>query len=186
MAQAVTHPLLSGLSGKSGGLVFRQIGGKVVIAQAPTPTEVAPSEQQLARQALFRAARLYAKAVLADAYQRRAYEARARAARRRADQLLISDFLNPPKIDSVDTAEYHGLPGGVIRVLATDDLEVASVEVTIATAGGMVLERGAATNIHDVWLYSAGTTAPDGERLTITAVAKDRPRNETRASVCWP
>ena len=186
MAQVTPHPLLTSLSGKSGGLVFRQLRGRVVVAQAPAPSEAARSAEQVRRQDLFRDARRYAKTVLADPYQKKAYEARARAAGRRADLLLTADYLNPPEIQLVDASAYHGTPGDVIRVLATDDLEVASVEVSIATSAGVLVERGAASCVHDVWLYTAGTAAPDGEALTITAVAKDRPGNQTAARTAWP
>src|SRR5581483_8258437 len=93
----------------------------------------------------------------------------------RADKLVAADFLNPPVVEEIDASEYEGQPGGLIRVIATDDVEVVSVGVAIRTASGVLVEDGSATKLHGVWRYVATGAAPAGAPLVITATAKDRP-----------
>lgn len=184
MATAKLNQALGSLSGKLDGWVYRQVKGKTVVAGAPNPEVPAePSQAQLAQRKRFTAAQAYMKQVLADPCQREAYEAMARALGRRADKLVAGDFLNPPVVDRIDLSGYHGQPGDLIRVLATDDVEVVSVEVVLKTAAGAVLERGPATKLHGVWRYAATLPAPAGQRITIHATAKDRPGHDGRGEV---
>ena len=131
----------------------------------------------------FGAAQAYTQQVLADPCQREAYAELAAPLQRRADKIIMSDFLNPPEVRRIDLSGYRGQPGDVIRVLAFDDVEVVSVEVLLTTAGGTVLERGPAVKIHGVFRYTATIALPPGERITITAIAKDRPGHEGRGTV---
>lgn len=186
MAEANFHPLLHKVSGKSGNLVFRQVKGRTVIAQAARRAPQPPSPLQLAQRLRFRAAGEYAKKILADPCQHRAYAALAKERDRRVDKLVTSDYLTPPTVDAIEPGGYHGQPGDVIKVLATDDVEVVSVMVTLRSITDTLLEEGAATKIHGVWCYTATTTAPVGQKIKITATAKDRPDHEGTATMSYP
>lgn len=177
MAKATFSPAIDGVSGKSGNLVFRRVRGGTVVAQRPKPSRRKPSAAQLAQRERFARATEYARQVLSDPWQRRAYEALAKTLGRRADKLVTSDFLTPPVVEEIDVSEYRGRPRGVVRVFATDDVEVIAVEIRITTKVGTIVEQGPAIKIHGVWCYTATASAPANTSLLVTATARDRPGN---------
>lgn len=186
MAKAQFHPLLKGVSGASGDLVFRQVYGNTFIVRRPDsdkPREV--SALQEAQRARFKAARIYARVVLHDPLRRRVYQALAKTLNRRFDKVVESDFLTPPVVDEIDVSEYHGQPGGLIQVLATDDVEVVAVSVAVRTLGGTVLEQGPAEKSHGIWQYRTTVVLPLGETIAIVATAKDRPGHDGVKSIEW-
>ena len=177
MAKVTLNPVVGGISGKSGGFVYRQVDGETIVSQKADAKSRRPTAAQKSQRERFSGAMAYAKRVLSDPCQLEAYQALGRQLNRRADKLVTSDFLTPPVVDRIDVSGYQGQAGGKIRVLATDDVEVVSVEVAIQAAGDVAVERGAATKVHGVWCYTATKSAPTGLALTITATAKDRPGN---------
>jgi hypothetical protein len=179
----------AGFKSASGGLddvIFRTVRGQTFMTRRPEPQPSKPSPAQQKQRERFAAASYYAREVLSDPCQRRAYEAFAQEHGRRADKLLTSDFLTPPVIDEIDLSSYRGRAGDIIRVRATDDIEVVSVNVTVQTAAGVKLEEGAANKVHGVWRYSATMAPPAGETLTIIATAKDRPGHDGVGRVSYP
>lgn len=184
MTKITFHPMVSTVRGKSGGIVFKTVRGKTILAQSPTVAAREASPAQLAQRERFTAACNYAREVLSDPLQRRLYADLARERDRRIDKMIESDFLTSPTVDLVDVANYRGEPGGLVRVLATDDIEVVAVTVEIRTASDAKVESGAAAKVHGVWNYTATATAPQ-EALVITATARDRPGNTASASVVF-
>ena len=75
---------------------------------------------------------------------------------------------------------------GFVRVIATDDVEVVSVSVSLRTAAGAELERGPGAKVHGIWRYPATVAVPPGERVTIHATATDRPGHEGVGEVVYP
>ncbi len=69
----------------------------------------------------------------------------------------------------------------MIQILATDDIEVVAVTVTIRRPSGEGVEQGAATKEHGVWRYPVTAALAAGETVTVLATARDRPGNETTA-----
>lgn len=183
MAKVTLNPALQRLSGRSGNLVFRQVGDRTIAAKRPEAAKTKVSAAQRTQRDRFRQATDYARRVLDDPCQRRAYERLAAERKRRADKLLTSDFLTPPVVEAVEVSGYRGKRGQRIRVLAFDDLEVVSVEIEIRTAAGNLVEKGAAVSVHGVWNYVATADAPAGERLAVAATAKDRPGNTASLTV---
>lgn len=157
-------------------MVFRRGRGHIIISRKPDMPQRAGSAAQDAQRARFAAATAYARGVLADPWQRRLYERLAAAQNRRVDKLVMSDFLTAPTIEEIDVSDYRRQPGGRVRVIATDDIEVVGVEIAIRTAAGVLLEAGPAARMHGGWCYLA--TAPTAEPVVITAVARDRPGNQ--------
>lgn len=180
------HPSIKSITGTLDDWVYRRVGDQIVVAGRPGPSTKPETEPQRAGRQRFAAAVAYAKTVLADPYQREAYAELARRHGRRADKLLTSDYLTPPEIRRIGLEDYTGQPGGQIRILAMDDIEVVSVEVAIATTAGAELERGPCVNLHGVWCYTATSLAPAGAALQITVSAQDRPGNTTRSAVVFP
>ena len=186
MARVHLNAAFAGFSGRSGELVYRRLRGSTIIAQRPEQSGRAPSPAQQRQRERFTQAAEYARQVLSDPHQREIYEALAKERNRRVDKMLASDFLTPPVVSRIDVSKYQRLPGGVIRILATDDIEVVSVEVKIESTAGSLIEQGAATKIHGVWCYHSSATSPAAESLTITATATDRPGHCGSHSVSYP
>ncbi len=181
MGKTTVNTALNGISGRVDQWVYRQVKDQTVVARRPVPSERDPSPRQLARRERFDQARLYAKTVLADPNRRRVYEALAAQCNRRADRILMADYLTPPAIELIDVSAYRGQPGDVIQILATDDIEVVAVKVTIRRASGEVVEQGITTKEHGLWRYPATAPVAAGENVTVLATARDRPGNETTA-----
>jgi hypothetical protein len=182
MPEVTFNPMIAGVAGKTGRLVFRRRGAKIFADRAPEASSVEPTGQQLAQRDRFAAAQAYRREVLADPSQQRVYMALGKQLGRRYDKIVESDFLTPPEVEHIELADYHGRAGDVIRVIAIDDVEVVSVHVALTTGNGAVLEQGPAAKVHGVWVYTATTAKPEGEKLTITATAKDRPGHEAQLS----
>ena len=56
--------------------------------------------------------------------------------------VALKDFLNPPKVNAIGTAEYRGAKGDPIIVNATDDFKVTRVKITIKDSNGVIIEQG--------------------------------------------
>jgi hypothetical protein len=164
-------------------MVFRRVRGKTVIAQRPigSAREISPAQQ--AQRERFAQAGEYARQVLSDPCQRRIYERLARERNRRPDSLVMSDFLTVPTIDEIDVSAYQRQAGGLIRILAFDDIEVVAVEAIISTAAGALVERGPATKVQGVWCYRTTTDAPAGEAVMIEVRAWDRPGHSVSRTI---
>ena len=80
--------------------------------------------KQLVQQKAFKAAQTYARVVLADPCQRRVY----------TDKIVESDYLRPPVVEHIEHGAYRRQMGYLIRIIATDDIEVVSVNVAITRA----------------------------------------------------
>lgn len=180
MAKATLNPALDVLSGRIGNLVFRQQGEGTVVASYPTGKRTF-SRAQSDRQRRFRAASAYAREVLADPLQREVYQALARLRKKPVNAILVSDYLTPPTVDRIDLSAYHGGGGELIRVIASDDIEVTEVRIAIRDAAGAALEEGAAVRRHGIWVFQTATS-PSAPPRTVEVVAIDRPGNRTVAT----
>src|SRR4051812_13079398 len=143
MAKVEEASLLHHSRGKVGDLVIRQLYGRTV-AQFRSKKTAKRSAGQKAGMMNFRYASSYAKEVLSDPWQREHYQALGLERKQPPNALLISNYLTPPTIDPVDAADYAHEPGGKIRILASDVVEVTNVPVTIRNAAKRLLETGPA------------------------------------------
>jgi len=174
-------PILEGIRGQVGDLVFKRYGDEVVISRKADPTGKPPSEAQLAHRERFREAALYGKLVMADPSttlgagpERKAlYEEAAAAKGQPVFSLTVVDFpatvlrtgFNAPAVGEVDLSAYAGAVGDVIAVRASDDFDVTGVSVTLTDAGGAALESGQAVETppdSGRWVYTATSAAPTG------------------------
>lgn len=168
-----------GFSGKIGrNMVFRQTKSEeVIIARKPRKTGKPPHAKRLATQRLFKRAALYAKTVEANPEMKMLYAASAKGLQS-AFNLALRDWCRPPKVDVIKTAGYQGRIGDRIVVEATDDFKVESVQVSIYTMDGELVEQGAAVLEGLDWVYTATEDHIALEGSTIKATAKDLPGNE--------
>jgi hypothetical protein len=158
----------------------RKKSGKVIMGAKRRLSDTPPTDKQLEIRGKFKKATAYASAVLKDPVKKALYQAKAKGDES-AYNVATRDAFNAPEIGDVDTAAYTGQAGQLIRIKATDDFEVAGVQVKITSAAGIVVEYGPAVLDADSldWLYATTTVndVPAGSKITITAV--DRPANQT-------
>jgi hypothetical protein len=162
-------------------LVFRQMATGTVI-QSPPRVSGKASEAQRAQRRRFQRAVLYAGAAVSDPETGPVYAAKSGRGRT-ARIVAIADYLHAPDIERVDVSGYHGQPGDVIRIEATDDVAVKAVKVVIVNTDGTPVEEGfaVAEATGYEWTYAA-TTVNDslaGDRIEV--YASDLPGNITKA-----
>ncbi len=185
MAQARENVLTRGLSGTiARQLTFRQLAGKTVVGKLRGPSSVPPTDEFLARQAKFKSSIAYAKGAIKDPAVKALYKAAAKPGQSAFNMAMVDAFL-APKVNSINTDNYHGAAGDTILVNASDDFKVKGVTVSVHNAAGDLVEEGVAVmQINEAdWLFTAAqaNAAPAGSK--ITAVANDLPGNSTSFSV---
>ena len=128
----------------------------------------------------FQEAVIYGKSVLTDPTTKALYEEKT-APGKSAYNVAVADYFNAPNIKEVDLSNYTGEEGSTIRIKATDDFEVADVQVKIANADGTLVEVGNAVLQSDglFWLYTATklNESLQGDKITVTV--SDIPGNNT-------
>ena len=182
MAESKSNLATEGLSGQVGNFVFRRrkADGKVFVSVHPSEQEGEPTEAQLKVRSKFQEAVIYGKSALADPATKAIYTEKT-APGKSAYNVAVADYFNAPNIKEVDLSNYTGEVGSTIRVKATDDFEVAGVQVKIANADGTLVEVGSALSQSDglFWLYTATKLNESllGDKITVTV--SDIPGNST-------
>ena len=185
MARVTSQSLLRGISGKLGPLVVRQVGSQTVVQAAEGRAPRAPrSPAQQAHLDRMYQAQLYAKAQLRDPEAKARYAAGINQRRTSAYTVAIADFMNPPVITALDAGRYHGQPGDVVLVTATDDFAVAAVQLRLHDPAGQLLAEGPAVRQPDGrWRYVARAAHPAGPGTRLEAEARDHAGNVASATV---
>lgn len=177
--ELINNDLVIGSSGRIGDqLVYRQRGGKTIIAKRPKRRGIPPSAMQLEIQELFAEAVLYAKSVIADEAKKAIYKAKAKP-NQTAYNLALSDFCRAPEIKKYNTQDYAGQVGDEISIRVMDDFKVDWVKLQIKDSADVLIEEGlavlSANNVD--WIYTATAVNPviAGSKLIISAA--DLPGN---------
>jgi hypothetical protein len=178
MAESKNNYVMYGMSGKLGKLlVFRQRGGKTIAMAVPNRS-AAFTQEQLEVQSKFKEAATWARGILLNPENRKYYNSQATGGQS-AFNMAIADWFTDPEIKEIDTTDYSGVTGSVIKIAVADIIKVQSVKVSITTAGGTLLEEGNA--VFDAnsqhWLYAAvqNNATPAGSLIKATAI--DKPGN---------
>ena len=139
-----------GLSGKFGNIVFRQMkDGRTIVAHVPDFSNRKLSNKQRTHQSRFQQATAYAREA---ARTNPLYTKLAEGTPKNAYNLALSDWFNPPIIHEVSRGE------GCVRVVASDNVQVTKVLVTISDEEGNTVDQGQATSLYgDLWEYAAST-----------------------------
>jgi len=173
MVKVELNSSLSQLHGKVDHWVYREREGNTQVfpyqKQENSPTPAQSSNRQR-----FRDAHAYAKRVLADPLKSVTYRKLAAERGCPPNAILVGNFLTPPVIEQVDLSAYRGAAGDVIRVLATDAIEVLSVTVAVRDADAAIIETGAATKDHDLWIYRSTTSSAEPAAVMIEVTAQNR------------
>jgi hypothetical protein len=185
VARTELNGALKSIHGRIDSWVYRRIRGRIVISRRPIASGAVSQAQALVRER-FRVAGEYAKATLLDPVQRAFYQTISEQRNQPIVSVMLTDFLKPPVVDELDLTAYRGLAGDVIRIRATDDVEVRSVGVVIQARNGTVLEKGDAVLQSGVWTYLSSTQRTRDELAMITATALDRPGHVGTRVVQWP
>jgi hypothetical protein len=107
------------------------------------------------------------------------YRKTARQRRASAMQVATADFLHAPEIHRIDLEDYHGRPGDLIRIHASDDVAVTSLGILIVDSANHLIEMGMARHEGgDTWIYRATRQAP-GEHVRVIVDAADLPGHLT-------
>jgi hypothetical protein len=185
MAKLTYDPGQPAITGRLGNVVYRRRSGRTEMASRPKAPAVGWSAKQTANRDRFSLAAAYAREMLAEPLRARRYTELASARKTSVTGLLIKDYRTPPTIELIEDSAYRGQAGNPIRILATDDLEVVSVQVTLRDRQNAAIESGPAVKAHDIWTYVAQTTLPPNEPVNIEVTALDRPRHEGKGSKIW-
>lgn len=187
MAKISFHQFLQEVRGNLGGFVVRKIRGQYFIGPKPGQEwKHQPTAGQKAFRRRFRLASQYAQAVQRNPELHAFYAPLAKERDLRVRALAISDWFDVPKVTAVDLARYRGRAGDSITIRATDRFGVVRVQVDILTADGHALERGNAVARSKTWRYTATTTLPRDQPVTIHVRAYDRPQNAGEWKATWP
>ena len=173
MAKVELNSALSQLHGKVDQWVYRERDGKTQVFPYQKQQDN-PTPAQTAHRQRFRDAQVYAAAVLADPLLGLRYRQLAAERGCPPNALLVGNFFTPPVIEQVELSAYRGQIGDQIRVLATDAIEVVGVTVALRDADAKLLETGAATKHHDLWIYRSTTAPADPAVVTIEVTAQNR------------
>ncbi len=149
MAKVSRNPVIQGISGGVGNLVFRQMpDGSTYVSAKPDFSRRKFSEGQKQHQSRFQRAVAYAR----DAAKRQPiYAELAAGTIKSAYNFALSDWFNPPVIHCVERRN------GLIRVEASDNVMVTKVVIMILDGDGNVIEKGEALKVNERWWeYAAG------------------------------
>ncbi|MDR2423828.1 MAG: hypothetical protein LBD59_03785, partial [Prevotellaceae bacterium] len=154
MAKSKNNVVTFGLSGKIGDLlVFRQKDGQTIVAKVPQQSGKV-SEKQKAHRKRFQQAMIYAKAAVNSPETGDLYKAATKKGQTPIN-VAVADFFDAPDIEQIDMSGYTGAIGDVIRIDASDDFMVTSVNVKIVNVDGDVEEGEAMQNAGTWWIYTA-------------------------------
>jgi hypothetical protein len=145
MTKATLNALFSGLSGSldKDHYVRQTKDGRTIISKKPDFSNRQFSEGQLDVQSGMKAAAAYAKVASKD---NPIYAKVAEGTAKNAYNVAIGDWFNAPVIRSMDLCL-----DGLIRVSATDDVQVTKVIITILDQEGKSLEQGEAELTLGAW-----------------------------------
>lgn len=169
--------------------VLRVYNGKTYISRYPYfDNGHAPTPGQKAQRMKFKEAVFFAQAVLRDPELKAHYATFATPPHSSAYHKAISDACTNPVIVDLDSSEYKGSPGQVIRIQAAKRFGVAGTLVRIILPDGQLLEEGEANyDPHTLtWIYLATRQLPPLPGSVLQAIAIDLPGNVANLNQLLP
>jgi hypothetical protein len=143
MAKVYKNLAMEGLSGGLGNLVIRHMrDGSTRVCTRPDFSRRVFSQGQKDHQSRFKLAVAYAREA---AKTQPIYAELAQWTTKTAYNWALSDWFNPPVIHRVERKD------GKIRILASDNVIVAKVQVKILDTDGKTLEEGVAIQVDSGW-----------------------------------
>ncbi len=179
MAKITYNPAVTHLHGHLGNMVFKESGGRDIVATKPDQVNQPNSPAQMTQRDAFKKAAVYAKGAMVDTQAHAAYLAKARELHSSPFAVAVKDYFTGPQVTAIDLSQYTKHVGNVIYVTAIDDFEVAGVTVSIKDNNNAAIESGPATfdATTGTWKYTSTVDASAKPSVTVTATATDRPKN---------
>ena len=145
MAKVRRNTFIAGLSGTIDQDHYARItrDGRTIISLKPDFSNRQFSEAQLRTQSRIKQAAAYARVA---SKENPIYAMKAEGTARNAYNVALADWMNPPVIRSMDA-----YLGDIIRVSATDDVQVTRVIITVLDPQGQPLEQGDAELELGIW-----------------------------------
>ena len=155
MAKVRKNPIVRGISGGIGNLVFRQMpDGSTYVSAKPDFSHRKFSKGQKEHQSRFQQAVAYAREA---AKTQPIYAKLAESTIMSAYNFALSDWFNPPVIHAIERKD------GRIRVEASDNVMVTKVQVIILDEEGKVAEKGEAVKVDPSARSGSPRARPRGE-----------------------
>lgn len=143
MAKVADNLVVEGLRGKIGNLLFRRMpNGETWVSKNYDFSKRKFSKAQKKHQGRFQEAAVYAKSA---SRKYPIYAQLAKGTVKSPYNWALSDWFNPPVIHQIERAKDR------IRVVATDNVRVTKVQVTILNKAGKVLAKGEAAKGKGNW-----------------------------------
>jgi hypothetical protein len=115
MAKVEINAITSHFKGRLGDIRFRDYLGRKIVALRRKPSSAPPTVAQQQVRDRFRLASAYAKGTLGNPATRALYLERARTKQLPLFAVMAGDYLSPPEVKVIDTADYHGQVGDKVR-----------------------------------------------------------------------
>jgi hypothetical protein len=182
MAKTSENDLTRFYRGKFGtNMVYRMVDGISILQRSPDFSRTRWSKAQKAWRKEFGKATVYAHRANADP-ELRAYYHKKRKPLCNAWNMAMSDYLNNPSIESVETPDFKGKKGDKVLVYADDNFAIASVLVFILTSQGIEIESGLAPYNYDdgSYDYILQGDIPNPRNCKILVKVRDVPGNQVR------
>jgi hypothetical protein len=181
MSKKLSCPSSASVSAMLGHEVLvRNVRGQYIVTNRPIRKQRMPSPGQVSRRDKFKSAAQYASRQIAREESAELYASGITAKKRTAYLVALTDFLNAPEVKEIDARNYQGHEGDIIRISATDDFRVTSVELTIINPRGEIIENGEAVQDKrhvNTWNYKTTMANPERTGTIIRSKAFDRPGN---------
>jgi hypothetical protein len=145
VAKVRRNAIFTGMSGTIGQdhYVRTTRDGRTIISLKPDFSNRQFSEAQLRTQSRIKQAAAYARVACKD---NPIYAMKAEGTAKNAYNVALADWMNPPVIHSMDA-----YLGNIVRVSATDDVQVTRVIITVLDPQDQPLEQGDAELEFDIW-----------------------------------
>jgi hypothetical protein len=173
MAIVTANPISSQLRGTLGGLVFRQVQGRVVVSNKGYQSRKESVLQKRNRDK-FREASMWAKKQLLDPQKESFYSAKARKLNLpNVYTAAISDYMRKNVISDINVTRYAGKAGDVISMkISKRDFDVRHAEIIIYDEEGIEIESGVATKKdHHRFFYRATETLHEKKAARLCIIA---------------
>jgi hypothetical protein len=175
MAIIRSNVITNAFSGSIGHIVFRQLRGKTVISNKPARVEK-QSKQQRENRSRFKSAAAWAKAQMLDENKKAYYWRKAKKLKLpNAYTAAVSDYMRKGEIKEIDTRQYKGSAGDVIKLKITKkDFAVHNVDVMLHDGTGKVIETDfAIKKDKDVFIYKASKTITGNAKVHLRVMITD-------------
>jgi len=166
----------------SNDVAYRNYRNQTILSTIKRPKPSTSAEARNSKKR-FKNASHWAHEILKDPDLKKLYSKAISEKISNAHTAAIQDYLKGPTIHYISLKQYTGSIGDTIRIKATDNFQVTSVNLQIMDRNGEVIERGPAVKYKRkpmIWIYTLTVVNPQLEGTVIKVEASDRPGNTVK------